>query len=104
MTEYNIWCFEKECKHVTQQNQNDKCLNILFYDCDLLHNFKISDTAEFNNMKEVCELNENLHIIQYPIETEKMLSSEILYGKKNGTLLFSDSQYEEPFSDILLSV
>ena len=96
MTEYYIWSYENECSYI-DQNVDIKCVHILFYDDELLDSFKISDTFEYNNLKMTCETNKSLSFIQTYIDKKSLLRRELYHGSLYGTVLFSDSKYNEPF-------
>ena len=96
MTEYFIWSYENSSSNIFK-GEDVKCLHILFYDDELLQNFKISDTYEFNNFKMTCCTNELLSFTQTIIDKKSLLRRELYHAAVHGTVLYSDSKYCEPF-------
>ena len=96
MTEYYIWVYNNVCRH--NKDVNNTSVHIIFYDHELLHNFRISDTYEYSNLLNCSYETVGVQCKIENVTKKHLLRRELVHGIQHGKLLQCDSQYEEPFS------
>ena len=78
-------------------NSDHKMIQILFYNVELLKDFRLTDTYEYTNLITSC-IGAGVKYSVHDVTEKSRLRKEIEYGTMHGKLFSCDSQYNEPFS------